>query len=145
MSAVKDREVHFYPGYDHRGDPEKQQYGCHGMDVFFILRVGEDAISWKLGTGWLPNDHGTRPLLAIPSLSHLDPNAGPVVIHSASKRQDWWSDGGVCEYIEADKCYGDVGYLVGDSVLKALASGGHDAVWARLAEIHDEWTRAVHA
>lgn len=140
MSDRSERTVEFLPGYDYRNDPENSGRGCHGMDVMFILRVGQDAISWRLMTGWLPTADARHPLQGTPSLIQYDPNAGPVVIHSASKRQDWWSDGGICEYITADKCWGDIGYLVGDKVLSALASDGHEGVWAELRRIYDAWT-----
>jgi hypothetical protein len=144
------REVRIIPSYDHRtGSPsEKLGGGASGLRIAFFL-VNEDrtaAIEWSLHTGFVKNPlagslnpySGRREKPGIDeSLRDLYPSAGGVVWHYSHPVEEYMESTAQsgCTLIASGVCYGDTGYLIGDSVMDALFDGGQEAVFARLEEL----------
>ena len=143
-------EITVEPGYDHR--EESHNKGCHGARLVLILRGPDAVLTCPIMTDWMP-----RPLRSsylsvkgspTPWPRHDKPGfdagraRGPegagVHLHCAEQRKDWWRGSDRCDYIEGT-CYGDSGYIVSDTVVDALVSGGSAAAFDRMREIYDSW------
>lgn len=146
-----DREIQAIAGYDYRDDRNDKR-GCHGLGFRFILRGPLGAVTWVLNTGLMANavdDFGWSIYSGRPPRrsgkpgtdrtgSGLTwPTAGPIASHSPVQRRDYWTQGD-CDLWDGP-CWGDIGYMVGDDALVALATGGSDGVFDFLQTIHDEW------
>lgn len=156
------REIRCIPGYDHRDDPDpkKRERGAHGMEIMFIL-VGAPgyAITAKIMTTWQSNPL-SKPFPGIykydfdkhgplererragtdsraPGWTD-DPMGGPVCSHSHTKDRDYWSGPGPCDILGGE-CYGDMGFLMGDTFKDALIRGGDEGAWKYLEEVYKDW------
>jgi hypothetical protein len=149
MSALE-HSIRAYKGYDYRDDPNDQR-GAHGLDLTLIAKGPEGAITARVGTGWMLRPLAGRYVRSSgPQARHelpgVDaglhggyPTGGPVVSHVPTRLKDWWQSSGPCDVLGLDECFGDIGYLVGDDVLKALIEGGDEAAFAKLDEIYRAW------
>lgn len=128
MSAPR-REIRATKGYDLRGEPGG--YGIGGVAFQFILRRGQDAITWELLTEMFP------PTVTSPLHGST---AGRVVAHAHAAPEFW--DGPVdCDLLPGGKCWNTCGYLVGDDVYAALVAGGSDGAFDRMGEILTSWLK----
>lgn len=162
------REISVKPSFDHRFDPEQWQRGCGSMELHFILRGPLGAVTASVMTGWMyeplierPSGYGGWPQgpwgnerRAIgevgPDCISRDrerPLAGPISCHVATPPagKEWFSRAEGCTLVQGGICYGDSGYVVGDTFLAHLGSGGSQAGFAFLREIHDDWLAPAEA
>lgn len=156
------------PSFDHRFDPEKWQRGCGSMRLVFTLGGPLGFITASVDTGWMyqpligrPTGFGGAPRGPwggearalgkvghdVISRGHERPLAGPIACHAAAPPagKEWFTSADGCELIPGGTCYGDQGYLVGDTFLARLAEGGDEAGFGFLREIHDDWLAAEQA
>lgn len=159
------QEIAVAPSFDHRFDPEKWRRGCGSMHITFTLGGPLGFITTSINTGWMFEPLVERPsgFGGVPrgpwgnevrergkvgpdciSRGWERPMAGPIVSHAAAPPggKEWQTESTGCELIEGGICYGDIGYLVGNTFLARLASGGSDSGFDYLREIHDDWLAA---
>lgn len=141
-------KVRIFPGYDYRDEPNDQR-GAHNLSMQFELVGPLGAISWTLNTGWMknplkgalapggPQDRADKPGADF-RLREYSPSAGGVYSHSHAKAADWWLGPNECDIL-GGQCYGNSGYLVGDTVLAAMFDDGHEGVWRELRVLYDAW------
>ena len=121
------REIKWEPGYDHRNDPEKNKYGCHGMQIRWLLHGKRATVQFLLFTDWLPTwKEFDKNLFGI-----LPADIGYHADHPQYEGQDM----GKCEY-RGGKChYGGSGLMAND-VFKILINDGEEAVWKYMEEYY---------
>lgn len=150
------------PSFDHRFDPQQWQKGCGSVRVEFTLGGPLGFVTSTIDTGWMsepltqvPVEYGrgwrgpwTNPVRAVGkvgpdvfSRDHERPLAGSISCHAPKPPagKEWFTPASGCTLIEGGVCYGDTGYLVGDTFLSRLAEGGDEAGFSYLREIHDDW------
>ena len=103
MSVPLKRLVNFEHGFDYRGDPDpkKSQYGCHGLNIRFLVIGEKGAVQFLIYSMWLPSM----------DLRHLKkPSSGPMAAdlgyHSRTPHYEGQSKRNPCEYIPGG-CYYD--------------------------------------
>lgn len=154
--------INIKPSFDHRFDSEKWQRGCGSMTIEFALVGPLGAVTSWIDTGWMfeplteiPTGYGgvprgpwSNPVRAsgkvgpdVLSRGWERPMAGPISCHAATppKGKEWFTAVDGCEFFNGAACYGDTGYLVGDTFLARLGEGGDEAGFTYLREIHDDW------
>jgi hypothetical protein len=143
------REIKILPGYDHRDDMTDR--GAHGCDMILILRGPDGAIAARISTGWM-----THPLAGRyvhrggrqarrdkpgvdAGVAHLYPSGSYVGAHSLKPREAYLSSDPECSWLDGAPCYGDGSFTMADEVLEALAAGGSDAAFERMASLYQSW------
>jgi hypothetical protein len=157
--------INVRPSFDHRFDPEKWQRGCGSMHLEFTLGGPLGFITASVNTGWMANPLTGRPIgysqgwsgpwtgaqramgkvgPDIISRAWERPLAGPIACHAEKppEGKEWFQSAKGCTFFESGICWGDQGYLVGDEFLLRLATGGSEAGFEFLGEIHDDWLAA---
>jgi hypothetical protein len=143
------RQIRIRDGYDYRDDP-KEQRGAHGMEIQFILRGPLGAITTAIGTGWMarplrgsynrgmgPQNRYDRPGVDGRLSDHFPTSQG-IGSHCLEQRREYWFGPQDCDVI-GGQCYGDHGYMVGDTFLAKLLGEGQEVAWAFLEELHNDW------
>lgn len=126
------REIQFLPGYDYREDPARSKYGCHGMEIRFLLHGPKMTVQFLLYTNWLPTwDEFDRKSMG-PLPADLGYHADEPVHGSEDERE--------CQFRERGKCYYDGSALAANEVFKLLVSEGEEAVWSALENRYAEWS-----
>ena len=129
------REIQWKPGFDHRNDadPKKRQYGCHGLEVRWLLHGPNATIQFLFMTPWLPtwDDRTTRDL----AFSVLPADLG----YHADKPQYEGQKGRACDCRPDKRCFYDGSGLAADDVFKLLISKGEEAVWEHMREYYDNY------
>lgn len=136
-------EIRFRPGYDHRDseDASKRQYGCHGMDMIWLLH-GEDAtLEFIIYTSWLPSsvhDSGLGGMDFRDDKLH-SPTGAFVGFHYDSPRADvetkHWPD---CDIREGQQCHYDNNFssLMASTWFGILVKFGDDALWEAMRRFY---------
>jgi len=122
------KEIKWEPGFDYRNDPDKKQYGCHGLQIRFLLHGEKATIQLLIYTGWLPTwEHfkNDNQVLVLPA--DLGYHADNPQYEGQSKMDD-------CEYRKQSYCYYDGSGLQAYDVFKLLVTSGEKAVWKRMIE-----------
>lgn len=127
------REVRFKKGYDHRNstDPEKKRYGCHGMEIWFLLKGKCGTVHFLLSTMWLPTlKHHEQPTFG--------PRGANVGYHW-KKRFPWMNkkdyphpNDEKCDYINGKDAWYDCSYSAGSEVFQLFLTEGEEAMWKDL-------------
>lgn len=122
------REVCFEPGFDHRNDPDPKQreYGCHGMDIRFLLHGPRGSVQFLLYTGWLPGQSYYRP-------SPLRPTGADVGYHWDSPQYDGQSPR-ECTVRPGGRCYYDGSGLAAEELFERFTAESDAAVWSTLEQ-----------
>ncbi len=126
------RIIKWSPGYDYRGDPEKRQYGAHGLEMRFLLRGPKATVQFVVMTGWLPTwQHFGGP----PSHEVLPADVG----YHADAPQYEGQTSMECKERSQGHCYYDGSSLAADDVFQLLVTKGDEAVWEELQRRYDHW------
>lgn len=135
------RETKFLPAFHRCSDNPATNMGIGAVRMLWTLRVGDDAITWEVFTGWgMPGDAFRAANPGCQHVGHkrgmppLKPTGGAVNWHFADPT-DIDAEGVPCDVIEGGRCYGDVGFLIGSDLFDLLCTEGDEAVWARLREL----------
>jgi len=121
-----ERILGFTRAYDRRSSDPKKNYGCHGVDMRFVLKGPKGAIQFLLYTGWhLPGvaeELGPRqPMPA--DLGYHSPH--PMYESQSVVRDE-------CEYVGGGPCYYDGSTLNAKEPFDILVTEGEEALWAFL-------------
>lgn len=125
------REIRWLPGYDHRADPEQRQYGCHGMDILWLLHGPKATIQFKLMTGWMPTwDYANfrdRSHDVLPA--DLGYHADEEQYEEQTRRE--------CDCRPSGWCYYDGSGLAANDTFRILVTKGEEAVWKHMEEYYE--------
>lgn len=127
------REIAFEPGFDKRNDPDakQRQYGCHGMNLRFVLHGERGSVQFLIYTGWLPGQSSYLLEKVFP------PMGADVGYHWDEPRYDgqsWLS----CSMRAAGRCYYDGSGLQADELFQKFTREGDGVVWRTLEERYAE-------
>lgn len=142
MSEVKEkfkREVKFEPGYDYRNDPEKKEYGCHGMNIRFLLHGKLGTVQLLIYSGWLPTmDECQWPREQVhPPMSADLGHHWKKRLRWMTKKDDHYTKHDKCPYLGGVKpCWYDGSGLNAQPLFKLLLTKGDEAVWVALEEYY---------
>jgi hypothetical protein len=110
-------------------------YGRHGVDLRFILKGPEGAITLTIFTGWFTKADRAN--------TNLNPLASQVVAadisyHSITQKLDFIGGEEDCPYVpEGELCYCDGSSLNAVRYLDILTDEGEDALWGALEEYYN--------
>lgn len=129
-----EREVSFRAAYDKRDPDPNKNYGVHGVDIFFVLRGEQGAITFCLFTDWvLP--HVARWWESIGATRFCDPfvpQTGGLTFHSASPHPDG-SGPNECNWLPGGRCYQRMSSTIHErEVADRLIREGGEGVWAAM-------------
>jgi len=132
------REIRFEPGFDHRADPDKKKYGCHGMTIRFLLHAPKATVQFVLYTGWLP-----EPPLTWNSTTKkaCDPIPWDLGYHALAPQYEGHTPmKDECEFTKGP-CYYDGSSLNAIEPYGVLVTDGEEALWKWLEEYYNarEW------
>lgn len=115
-------------------DPRKDKgIGCVMMRMALIGPKG--AISWSIFTGWhLQKTWDEWEANGRHSKARDLAMGGGVTIHSPTQLYDWDDTPATCDLLPEGKCFGDTGFLAGETFFEVLVEKGEDAVWALMEE-----------
>jgi hypothetical protein len=124
------RETQWQVGYDHRRDPAMQKYGCHGMNLRFLLHGPKATIQFVIFTGWLPTWE-----------PHDDLFKGHEVLpadlgYHADKQQYSEQSSMKCDCRPAGVCFYDGSGLSAYDAFKIFVSKGEEAMWKHLEDYY---------
>lgn len=133
MIADLRREIHFEPGYDHRGDATGR--GCHGLNMRWLVHGDAGSVQFVVHTMWLPSwvessQFGDR-VSAMIADRILSPMAADLGHHWATPLYEGEANL-ECEYLPAGRCFYDGSGLNAEQLFATLLTEGHDAVWAAM-------------
>lgn len=133
------REIQWQPGYDYRNNPEKRQFGCHGMNIRWLLIGPLGAVQFLIYSSWLPSWVESGPWGNTID-THDDRVFGPM---GADLGHHWstptYEDEGCqkCDILPGGECFYDGSGMAADDLLGVLLTEGHEAVWCRMeSEYH---------
>lgn len=146
------KEIRFLPGFDYR-DEKNDHRGAAGVNVLFVYRQGDLALTARINTGWMlrplttsyarsngPQSRRDKPGLDA-GLRDSYPTGHRVDIHALQPIKDWWHVTESCDFLGNQKCYNDGGYLVADEFLKVLIAEGNEGAWKWMADTIAEWSK----
>lgn len=121
--------------YEERHEDPSKDYGVAGVTLGFVVIGSEGAVEWELLTNsYLP---ATEEAYKERKISFLGPTAGPVWWHWRTPRWENHDDRGQCEWLQADHCFSDIGFSIGDEVNKAFTNYGYDGVFNKLKVLYE--------
>lgn len=122
------REILWEPGFDHRNDPQKKQYGCHGLQIRWLVHGDKGSVQFLLYTGWLPTwDMGDHSQLFV-----MPADLG----YHADEPQYEDQTTMECAHRPSGKCYYDGSSLNAEKPFKILLTEGEEALWQFLEEYY---------
>ena len=128
------REICWEPGYGHRNDSQKKQYGCHGLQIRWLLHGSRATVQFLIFTGWLPtwkSFGGKTPVNVLPADVgyHADQFGWCLRVVLPQYENQQQRD---CEYRPGGECYYDGSGLQAEELFKILVCKGEEAVWSYL-------------
>lgn len=131
------------PAFDyilHPTEDRGKEYGRGSVEMRFILKGPECAITWGIITGWnLPETN--EALKAEEFQDVMKPMGTAVCIHSATNNRDYYGDPIPCDVLDQGECYGDCGYIAGSEFFDVLVREGEEALWAKMQEWYDDYSQ----
>ena len=128
------REIQWQPGYDHRNNPEKNQYGCHGLQVRWLLHGPKATMQFVFMTPWLPTWEAHKDQMPFDVLpSDIGRHADEPQYEGEESRK--------CDCRRSGKCYYDGSSLMADDAFKLLLTEGEESVWKYLEERYKDWIK----
>lgn len=142
--------ISFRPAFHRCSNERGKDYGVGEPRIIWTLRIGGDAITWDVSTGWgMPAEAFRAACRDCESPRHR--NGWPFV----QRRDGGTASGGVVDWhysrpINGDEnfgwhydqcavldgpCWADAGYLLGDELFDLLRVEGDEAVWVKLREL----------
>lgn len=132
---MMERSIHWYPGYDHRQDPEKRSYGQRCPHIHFVVKNEMGALAYEFYTNIYINDPNQPN--ALPSnrlVWHVKASDHPLgSIHTADYHDQTPQD---CVYV--GKCVGSSTQDWGNELLRILCIGDMEEFWTKMEEKHRE-------
>jgi hypothetical protein len=130
--------VSFRPAFDKRHSDPKQNYGIHGVDIYFKLKGTKGAVSLTvMSQMYLP--HVADELLAKGQASiHYNPfhvDGGGLCYHDTKPHYES-QEKSECDILEAGECYSDCSFIGGSDLAKKLVAEGDAAIWQGLKEFY---------
>ena len=140
-----ERIYEFSPAFDKRDPEPSKNYGIHGVEIHFVLKGPEGAVSFTLYTGWLlPETVGVERADYRYGKALVENGSYPMPAmlsyHIPEQREDYQVGPTSCRYVEGGQCWGD-GSFIADGALDALVTGGSDGLFAFLETWYDDHVR----
>ena len=142
------RRIVFHAAYDKRHPDPKQNYGVHGVDLYFFLIGPKGAVQFLLFTDWqLPGVRSVAETLghkrnADPDLYRriCSPMPADIGRHALVPHSAWETVCKTeCDLLGGKPCYYDGTSLGAYDVFEILVAGGDEALWAELDRRYDLW------
>lgn len=123
-----ERAVVYQPGYR----TDRQTFGRHGMEITWFLRGPRGVTQFKMFTGWDPG------LDLVGEHTVMAPMGVDLGYHAPCPQYDGQNAmEGDCAYLHGT-CFYDGSGLAADDLLRVFLIEGEPAIWAKLAERHDD-------
>lgn len=143
-----ERRVTVKPAFERIHDDPARNFGiCCALIRFALIGPGA-AVSWEVFSGWyLPHvaqrlrketaheryGHGDRSWMRC----SLEGHGGAMCTHSPTQIFEHDPKGDKCDLLPGGRCFGDIGFLIGDDLFDVLVAGGDEALWKRMATIYE--------
>ena len=125
------REIKWEPGFDHRNDPKKKQYGCHGLQIRFLLHGEHATVQFLLMTPWLPTWERLSKINTI-----FDVLPADLGYHADIPQYENQTLTDKCDCRPSGKCYYDGSGLNADETFRLLVTKGEEAVWKHMDDYY---------
>lgn len=127
------RAIWINPAYSILKDPDSgENYGNHGMEIDFALRVGDRAVTTSFYTTYMTNEPMSKRHMDISG----DLMGTGLYYHFHTKEvgvDDYARVGDDCHMFDNGKCWGQAGSsLHGDDIAVMLVNEGSDAVFKEM-------------
>lgn len=123
------RELIVRAAYEKRHDDPTRDYGVGGIDHVHVLIGPNGAVGWQLlTTMFLPHVNER-----FKDERWMRPTPGPLSFHA---KDDRYGDVRDCEFV--GKCSSEIRWD-GEGVYEAYASGGYEAMFAKLREFYEAY------
>ena len=129
-----ERITEWDPAYDKRDPEPSKNYGMHGMNLRFVLKGPEGAITFTVFTNWhLPAVQ--RELIDNRNVYSLTPMAADIGYHSPVPTYEGQEPMPYdCAYVGDKPCYYDGSTLNAEPIFETFVSEGEAAMWALLLD-----------
>lgn len=124
------REIQWKVGYDYRNDPVKHKYGCHGMEIRFLLHGEKATVQLLLMTGWLPGWEPYKEEFKTHSILPAD------LGYHADLQQYEEQPERECDCRSSKRCFYDGSGLAAYEAFQILTSKGEDGLWKHMEEYY---------
>lgn len=119
--------IKFIPGYDKRSDDPKQNFGIHGVNLLFVLKGEEGAVTFTIYTNWMPKSCRVA-LLPMPA---------DLGYHSKVPSYEGQCHFEKCDWLNGE-CYYDGSTLNAEPIFELLVDKGEEAVWEALEQYYKD-------
>jgi hypothetical protein len=132
------KEIRFTKAWDRNNPPDGakagEDYGIHGVEIYFVLTGDKGAVVFQLMTGWNIDESDTQKGYAIGCY----PMATDLGYHSFKRKHDYQTKRENCAFLGDKPCYYDGSSLNAEPVLAMLIKDGTDVVWKELEDYYNQ-------
>lgn len=140
------------PAFDLR-DTDDSTYGQHGVELTFVKRKGNKAVSVQFYTGWSVNGETTVDVKETSSkfmgdgayatgrnISFICTGFYTHIRYKKDTDYPQYAHRGTCNFVPGGKCYGEAGSaMYGETLLNILVNYGEKGIWDAIdAELNRE-------
>lgn len=153
-----ERIVNFYPAWDKRNLDSQKDYGIHCVEIYFVLKGIEGAVSFTILSGWFLSNTTDKLLRSTEHKSeshfgvgdffmcHFQGRGVDVSYHSLRPLKEWHKSEEPstkkCEWLEGKPCWCDGSSLNAKRIFNILVERGSNAVWQELENYYNETFKA---
>jgi hypothetical protein len=137
------KTIHFRPAFDKRHPNPSKNYGIHGMEIKFVLKMEKAAIQFVIFTNWhLPHVQAEledKTTSGRDAALHFCPMGADVGYHTTTQQYEGQTVvSEECEYLDNKPCYYDGSSLAAEELLKQFIEHGEDHMWDYLEKYYND-------